>query len=70
MITKIGAIPQDLGSIRPVILIKISFKYFREESGKGGFHRIYWHRYDKDGFSKHLKDIVKKALETLKHTTE
>jgi hypothetical protein len=41
---------------------------YREESGKGGYHRIYWHKYDRNGFSKYLKDIVQKALETLKQS--
>jgi hypothetical protein len=38
---------------------------YREESGKGGFHRIYWHKYDRNGFREHIKDSVKKALQTL-----
>jgi len=38
---------------------------YREESGKGGIRRYYWHSYDRNGFVKYLKNMVQKALETL-----
>jgi hypothetical protein len=39
---------------------------YRVEHGKGGERRYYWHKYDRNGFSKYLKDIIQKALGTLK----
>lgn len=38
---------------------------FREETGKGGYRRYYWHKYDKPGLSGHLTELVEKALNTL-----
>jgi hypothetical protein len=38
---------------------------YRVEYGKGGERRYYWHKYDKDGFTKYLKNIVHNALKTL-----
>jgi hypothetical protein len=39
---------------------------YRVEHGKGGERRYYWHKYDRNGFSRYLKEIVQKALERLK----
>jgi len=41
---------------------------YRAESGKGGNRRYYWHKYDKNDFSKNLIEIVNKALNTLDQT--
>ncbi len=38
---------------------------YREETGKGGYRRYYWHKYDRAGLSKYLKEMVKEALKTL-----
>jgi hypothetical protein len=38
---------------------------YREETGKGGYRRIYSHIYDKDGLSNFLKLRVREALASL-----
>ena len=38
---------------------------FKETTGKGGYRRIYWHKYDNEELAKYLKDIVIQSLDTL-----
>ena len=38
---------------------------YREETGKGGYRRIYTHKYDKNELSQYLVTQVKQALQTL-----
>ncbi len=40
---------------------------YREGTGKGGYRRYYWHKYDRNGFSGHLKEVVSNALKTLEY---
>jgi predicted transcriptional regulator len=38
---------------------------YRETTGKGGYRRIYYHKYNRDELSKYLKKAVKETLSTL-----
>ena len=41
------------------------FLDYREETGKGGYRRFYSHKYDSNGLSHYLEEVVSKALKTL-----
>ena len=41
---------------------------YREETGKGGYRRYYWHKYEQKELSKFLANVVKDALDTLNPT--
>lgn len=47
--------------------VELGFLEYREESGKGGYRRVYWHKYDRDSLKTQLNIRVMESLKTLKN---